>query len=226
LAARTPTTDSDRGRIAQRRRTRKAIVAAAADLLARGISPSVADIADAADVSRRTVYMYFPTLEQLLVDAALASITRDTVERDLAKVDGVDDPELRAELMARAIQGHSSATEQQGRTLLRVTVDADRSGLAAGQPLRGYRRIEWIEQAMAPLRAPLGKRKFERLVSALAMIVGWEAMIVQRDIRALSPDEAEDLSAWCARAFVRASLDEAGEKHKPQARRRAIKQRT
>src|ERR1051325_3197559 len=60
------------GRPAQRLRTRKAIVAAAADLLARGATPSVGAVASAAEVSRRTGYMYFPPLEQLLIDASLA----------------------------------------------------------------------------------------------------------------------------------------------------------
>ena len=42
-------------RPAQRRRTRKAIVDATIALLARGGTPSVADVAAAADVSRRTL---------------------------------------------------------------------------------------------------------------------------------------------------------------------------
>src|SRR5690348_18271986 len=55
-------------RQAQRRRTRKTIVDAAARLIAAGQTPSMSDVALAADVSRRTVYLYFPTLEQLLID--------------------------------------------------------------------------------------------------------------------------------------------------------------
>ena len=45
------------GRPAQRRRTRKAIVEAAKQLLASGRTPSIDEIARAADVSRRTVYL-------------------------------------------------------------------------------------------------------------------------------------------------------------------------
>jgi hypothetical protein len=37
-------------------------VAATAELVQAGATPSVGEIADAADVSRRTVYTYFPTL--------------------------------------------------------------------------------------------------------------------------------------------------------------------
>lgn len=203
-------TGSEPGRAAQRRRTRKAIVAAAAELLAGGRSPSVAEVAAAAEVSRRTVYMYFPTLEQLLVDAALLSITRETVDAALDAVDADEDVEVRVDAMARAVQRLFVSTEQQGRTLLRLTVDADRDGRSPDQPLRGYRRVEWIERALAPLRGTLDAPRFERLVSALATVIGWESLIVARDVRGLSLAEAEELSAWTARVLVRATLEEAG----------------
>ncbi|HET7457950.1 MAG TPA: TetR family transcriptional regulator [Gemmatimonadaceae bacterium] len=201
------------GRVAQRRRTRQTIVAAAAGLLAQGRRPSLAEVAEAAEVSRRTVYMYFPTLEQLLIDAALGSMSHDTVDAALDAVEHETDVELRVEAMARAIQGLSLATEQQGRTLMRLTSDVQGrdagSAAAAPRPPRGYRRVEWIERALAPLRPKLTPARFERLVSAIALVVGFEAFVVERDIRGLSLDDAVDLSAWSARALVRAAVQEA-----------------
>src|SRR5215470_10307791 len=88
------------GREGQRRRTRKAIVDAAVELLARGESPSVAEIAEAADVSRRTVYLYFPTLEHLLADAALEA-ARVTVEPSF---EASGDADERLEALVRALQ--------------------------------------------------------------------------------------------------------------------------
>ncbi|HEY2331461.1 MAG TPA: helix-turn-helix domain-containing protein, partial [Acidimicrobiales bacterium] len=58
-------TQDESGRFRQRRRTRAAIVDAASELLRTGVTPSVGDVAEAADVSRRTVYLHFPTIEQL-----------------------------------------------------------------------------------------------------------------------------------------------------------------
>jgi AcrR family transcriptional regulator len=203
-------TGDDHGRIAQRRRTRKAIVAAAAELLAKGVTPSVSEVAAAADVSRRTVYMYFPTIEQLLVDAALLSVTQVTVAPVLDAMDREGDVEQRVEMMTRAVQGNFVSTESQGRTLLRLTVDSDPAERSPDRPLRGYRRIEWIERALAPLRDRIDAARFERLVSALAMVIGWESLIVARDVRALGAEDAEDVSAWAARALVHATLEEAG----------------
>src|SRR5918912_808844 len=79
----------------QRRRTRKAIVDAAAALIARGATPSVADVAAAADVSRRTVYLYFPTLEQLLLDATLGLLTEQAIDQALDAEDAEPDAEVR-----------------------------------------------------------------------------------------------------------------------------------
>lgn len=197
---------AEHGRVAQKRRTRKAIIAAAGELLAQGKTPSINEVAAAADVSRRTIYMYFPTMDQLLIDATLGSMTQNTIEAALQSVQDSRDAAHRVEVMTRAVQKDFAATEQQGRTLLRLTVDVPPGKRPPNQPLRGYRRIEWIERALEPLRSKVDKKRFERLVSALAMVVGWESLIVARDIRALSLEEGEEVSAWAARVLVNATL--------------------
>jgi AcrR family transcriptional regulator len=203
------TPKDETGRPAQRRRTRSAIIAAATDLLGAGKSPSVAEIAEAADVSRRTVYMYFPTLEHLLLDATLGTIAKSSVEQTVESLTHEPDIEARVEQLARALQRGAAETEQQGRRLLRLTAEASSDGGPRAHPPRGYRRVEWVERVLAPLRPTLGKKRFERLVSALVMVLGWESLIVQRDIRGLSLEESEDVSAWAALALLRATLAEA-----------------
>src|SRR5205814_10638622 len=108
----------------QRRRTRTAIVDAAAALIARGESPSVADIANAADVSRRTIYLYFPTLEQLLLDATLGLLTQSTVDQIVdSTADHVDDVEVTVERTVRALGELTAETLPLGRSLIKLTVD-------------------------------------------------------------------------------------------------------
>ena len=60
-----PETDSQTVRFRQRRRTRAAIVNATAELRSGRTMPGVSEIAEAADVSRRTAYQYFPTVDQI-----------------------------------------------------------------------------------------------------------------------------------------------------------------
>jgi hypothetical protein len=51
--------------------------------------------------------------------------------------------------------------------------------------LRGGWRIEQIEEAIEPVPDRLTKAQFDRLVSALALVIGVEALPVLRDIRGL-----------------------------------------
>ena len=195
-------------RPAQRRRTRKAIVDATMALLTRGGTPSVADVAAAADVSRRTIYMYFPTFDQLLIDATVGALSAAAVDRAVDARDAGTGVEERVERMVRAMHRVPPEVERLGRTLIRLTVEDN--GRAAGrtQPKRGYRRVEWIESALAPWRDRMDPALWRRLVAAIAMIVGWEALIVQRDVCGLTASDGEELSLWAARAFLRAALRE------------------
>jgi len=200
-------TEEGTGRFRQRRRTRAAIVAAAAELIRAGKTPSVNDVAEAADVSRRTVYLYFPTLEQLLIDATLGMLSQTAVDEAIDAADTGGDVTERVAAMIRALHGMSADTLPLGRSLIRLTVDAPESD-DASSPRRGYRRIAWIERALEPLRADLDEDAFERLVSGLAMVVGWEALVVLNDLRGLTPDEQVDTTLWAATALIRATLAE------------------
>lgn len=191
-------------RIAQKRRTRKAIVNATTALLAAGKTPTVTDVAAAADVSRRTVFLYFPTFDQLLLDATVGALTESPVDRAFDDAAGDENPDARVDRLVRAMHHFTPEMERLGRSLVRLTVDAD--GGDRELPRRGFRRIEWIESAVAPWRSRLPRAEWRRLVCGLAMVVGWEALITQRDVCGLSAAEGEELSAWAARALVHEAL--------------------
>lgn len=197
------TMEAESGRARQRRRTRTAIVDAATELLRSGTTPSVGEIAEAADVSRRTVYLYFPNLEQLLLDATLGLLSQTAVDEAIDAADAGDDAAERVTAMIRALFAASNDTLSLGRSLLRLTVENRQD---VDEPRRGYRRVGWLERALEPLRPRLDEQRFERLVSALAMVVGWEALIVLQDVRNLSHDEQLDTSLWAARALIGAAL--------------------
>ena len=203
--------DAQTGRYRQRRRTRAAIVTATSDLIRAGnTTPGVTEIAEAADVSRRTVYQYFPTVDQLLLDATLGLLSQSAVDSaiDAADANAADTgagAAERVEAMIHALSELSAESMPLGRSLIRLTVDAP---VDPEQPKRGFRRVGWIERALEPLRERLDEERFERLVSALAMVVGWEALIVLQDLRGLPGEEQVSVSTWAARALIRAALDE------------------
>jgi AcrR family transcriptional regulator len=202
-----PSRSHGKDRPGQRRRTRKAIVDATIALMANGGTPSVNDVAAEAEVSRRTIYMYFPTFDQLLIDATVGALSQAKVEHALEDGSQTNDVDRRVEQFVRAMGSVTPETERLGRALIRLTVEPPPSPSRTGLQRRGYRRIEWIEAAIAPLRDELSPSRFEQLVCALAMIVGWEAMIVQRDVCGLSVKEGEELSVWAARALLRAARE-------------------
>ena len=199
----------------QKRRTRTALLAGAAQLLADGRTPSVAEVADAADVSRRTAYRYFPTQDQLLVEAALERLRPEVEAAITAALRPEDEHTLRdvaraeARLEATVAVMHRLALENEPllRTMIRLTVG--RGG--GSRPPRGYRRVDWLTSAVEPVRARLGAARFERLVSALASCVGMDSLFVLQDVRGLSARAAERVTSWTARALLAASVREAEE---------------
>jgi AcrR family transcriptional regulator len=189
--------------VAQRNRTRKAIVDATTKLLAQGGTPSITEIVEAAQVSRRTIYMYFPTLEQLLLDATLGALSQTTID-PIVEASRNGDAVTRVEQLSRAVNGSTAGSMHLGRALIRLTVEGAQP--KSGGPRRGYRRVAWIEKALEPARKKLAPKELERLVSALSVLIGWEPMIILKDVRGLDEKDAADVLAFAARAVVDAAL--------------------
>jgi AcrR family transcriptional regulator len=204
---------SSGGRDAQRRRTRRAIVEATQRLLVEGGPPPTVDaIAEAADVSRRTVYMHFPTLDQLLLDAALGALSEvyvDTaLERaDAGTADAGEDVHARVAALVKATLDLAPTAMPLGRQIIRLTVDGEQHERTAR---RGARRTGWIEAALQPVRDRLTDEQLERLVSGLAMVIGWEAFLVLQDVRGLPPEAEARTVTWAAQALLDSMLAEAG----------------
>jgi hypothetical protein len=113
------------------------------------------------------------------------------------------DPVDRAAATVGALTRVTPETERAGRQLVRLTVDEPGE---PGEPRRGYRRVALLERALEPARERLTPGAFEQLVTALSMVSGFEAMIVQRDVRGLDAQQGSAASEWAARALVRAAL--------------------
>jgi AcrR family transcriptional regulator len=192
------TQEQETGRVAQRRRTRRAILDAAAELLRSGVEPSVNEIAAAADVSRRTVYLYYPTLDQLVLDATLGTLNTD-IDTALAAQTS-DDPHARLDTLVSELFETMESSLPLGRKLIKLTIDAPPP--AEGQPRRGHRRISWIEWAVEPCRQGLTRQAYADLVSALALVVGWEAFIALLDVRGLSTARARTVTLRAAHAIL------------------------
>src|SRR3954452_5594287 len=100
-----------KGRIAQKQRTRDALIAAARDLVAAGETPTVEAAAGAASISRTTAYRYFSNQRALLVPAH-----PETGATSLLPADAPADVTDRLDLVIDAFTRGTLENEAQQRT--------------------------------------------------------------------------------------------------------------
>ena len=142
--------DGKSGRPNQKTRTRKDLLQAASRLMKQGRTPTLEEVAEEALVSRATAYRYFPSVEALLVEAAVdvavpepAELFRDDASRDpVARLQRVEtalydmilanEPPLRTMLAHTIQQGMSGRRERQAAAAAEPAHAADRGGARAG----------------------------------------------------------------------------------------------
>ncbi|MDT5026446.1 MAG: hypothetical protein QOE61_2872 [Micromonosporaceae bacterium] len=188
------------GRTRQKQRTRDALVTAARQLVASGLTPTVEQAAVAARISRTTAYRYFPNHRALLLAAH-----PETGAQSLLPANPPEDPAARLAAVVDAFTQLIVDTEAQQRTMLRLSLEADPAGRDA-LPLRQGRAIAWIHEALAPLDAQLSEQATHQLVLAIRSAIGIEALAWLTDVAALNRDEAVALMRWSAQALLHAAL--------------------
>lgn len=195
----------------QKRRTRAAIVDAARRMLdEEGVVPTVAQAAEAALVSRTTAYRYFPTQESLLLEVGLGAAVDELEAFVGSPLDGEAPADRAVEVVAR-LNRHVADNEARFRTVMRLYLDLWLAAAANGDDapvVREGRRRRWLDTSLRPLQASIGDDAYERLLAALSLVAGAEAVTVLRDTCQLDGDEAVEVTTWAARALLDATLDE------------------
>lgn len=194
------------GRTNQKRRTRRAIIEAAANLVRVGQQPSVAEAADVALVSRATAYRYFPTQRSLLMEVGFEAMHPSA--QSLLGAMPADDPAARFETVLRAVHGYMTSEEALFRTVMKVTQErwlesADR---AEQDPVvREGRRLEHIDAVIEPLRSEVAAEALARLRSGLALVFGIEPIAVLKDVCGLDSEQALEVLEWVGKSLIAAS---------------------
>lgn len=176
-------------------------------LMQAGATPSVSEVAEAAEVSRATAYRYFPSqaaLVQAVVDEGLGPI--------LTWQSTSGDPERRVAELFDTAMPRIEAFEATFKAALKLSLDQwarRQAGTLGAEPAftRGH-RIALLKDAIAPLKDRLPSSQFSRLAQALSLIFGVEVLIVLKDIWGLDSRETMSVAQWAAGALVRGAMEE------------------
>ncbi|HEX4790671.1 MAG TPA: TetR/AcrR family transcriptional regulator [Actinospica sp.] len=189
------------GRVNQKKRTRDAIVRAAAERMATGREVTMPEIARAALVSEATAYRYFPDLASLLQEAMADQLPEPAAV--LAAVTDSADPAERVAAATEYLLRH--VVEREGAVRAMIAATVVRPGTAATRP--GL-RFSLIDAALAPLEDLLGAADpaaFDRLKLGLSVIVSAEALFSLTDLQGLDTDAAIAGLVQTAAALTRAA---------------------
>jgi AcrR family transcriptional regulator len=188
------------GRTNQKARTRDALISAARQLLRRGVTPTLEEAAAEAAIGRTTAYRYFPNSRTLL-----AATFPEVEMRSLLGADPSEDPLARLEIMVEDLSGRIVEYEPEYRAQLRLALEGESAG-DESLPLRRGRRIEWVEDALAPLRGRMPEPELRRLVYGIGATIGIEALVWLTDMGGLSREEAIEVMRSNARTLLRCAL--------------------
>lgn len=191
------------GRTRQKTRTRNALIAAARQLLAEGVTPTVERTADRAAISRTTAFRYFPNQRAILV-ATYPQI----VERSLLGPGASEDPMARLEAVTQEFTRQVVEFEPELRAQLRLSLEPG-PRQPDELPLRQGRGIGWIEDALSPLRGRIREPDLRRLVLAIRATLGIEAMVWLVDVAGVSREQAVDIMRSSASTLLRSTIDDA-----------------
>lgn len=195
--------DLDAGRRNQKYRTRRALLAAARQLLERKEPVTVATAAAEMNISKATAYRYFSTSEALIREALLDAVWR-------RPEDVIGDAVAVRERVHRVhvyLFDHTRQNESAHRYFLSKALET--WVLEGGKPkaqLRGARRIPMFELALEPVKPTMPKARFRNLLLALCGASGIETYIALKDVCGLD-DAVADAISW---STVEAILDKAG----------------
>ncbi len=202
------------GRANQKRRTRAAIIAAARTILDRGETPTIAQVADEALMTRQTVYRYFSNQESLLLEVSV-TIDTEPIDQVLDRLPKEASPQERLIDFIATFNRHCIEQQTLHRTAQRHYLDqwlaAERDGRGHDEPLREGRRVQWIASVLSPALDTLPDQDRQRLEAALGLVTGGEAINVLTDVYHLDTDEIVDVTTWAAGALLTHMFDNPAE---------------
>ncbi len=173
---------------------------AARQILASGVTPTLEGAAAEAAIGRTTAYRYFPNSRALL-----AATFPEIEMRSLLGANPPEDPLTRLEILSESLTSRIVEHEPEYRAQLRLALEGEPAS-SESLPLRVGRRIEWVEDALAPLRGRMHETELRRLIYGIGATLGIEALVWLTDMGGLPREEAVEVMRSNARTLLKSAL--------------------
>ena len=205
------TNADETGRYRQRARTRELLLTHARKMLADGQAVTVPALSTETGVSRATIYRYFPTNDDLVVQAASPEGDDPLNDADwpYSPHEAPEDTVERAGKLVRTMAEWAFDRETEMRALLRVSLETDSEARGLSRKGRTSRR-RWITNLLKALPSEVSPTERRRLAASLHALFGSDAVVWTTDMAGLKRKEAIDTLEWMARALVSAAIASTG----------------
>ena len=185
------------GRINQKLETRHKILESAKQLVRKGIDFNLEDVANNAEISRATIYRYYPNLEILSYEVGIDIGTK--TPEDI--IENLKDSSLNDMLMG--IQNYYNEHAVNNENAFRKYLSAVLT--SASEKKRGARRNRTLQLAL--MKSDIRPKEKKDLVHLLAILMGIEPLIVAKDVSGLDNKEFKELMSWGMKLVLKGFFD-------------------
>lgn len=185
------------GRINQKLETRHKILESAKQLVRKGIDFNLEDVANNAEISRATIYRYYPNLEILSYEVGIDIGTK--TPEDI--IEDLKDCSLNDMLMG--IQNYYNEHAVNNENAFRKYLSAVLT--SASEKKRGARRNRTLQLAL--MKSDIRPKEKKDLVHLLAILMGIEPLIVAKDVSGLDNQEFKELMSWGMKLVLKGFFD-------------------
>jgi len=186
------------GRIAQKMKTRQVLLATANAMMLEGKELHIEEVAKEAGVSKATAYRYFSNKDILQQEAFLHKKSED--KEDLFSNSDKDDIKARIEILIKYHYNVLTKNEIEFRLYLSAALkDSVQNKLNYS---RAGRRVLLIEEALISLKETKTKTQFNKIVSAISIILGIESITILKDLCGLENKNVLGIWRWMIHKIV------------------------
>tara|TARA_R110002033_G_scaffold1421_1_gene12674 strand:+ start:307 stop:927 length:621 start_codon:yes stop_codon:yes gene_type:complete len=190
------------GRINQKLETRGKILESAKKLVGQGIDFNLEDVANKAEISRATIYRYYPNVEILSYEVGIDLGTKSP--EDI--IEDLKDCSLND--MILGIQNYYNEHAVNNENAFRKYLSAVLT--SASEKKRGARRNKTLQLAL--MKSELNPKEKKDLVNLLAILMGIEPLIVAKDVSGLDNKEFKELMSWGMNLLLKGFFEGKGDK--------------